>query len=120
MKFNQFEIFLADLNPKFGTESGKTRPVLIVQTNLLNKVHPSTIVCPITTNIKKGVNILRVNLTKGEGGLKKASSIMIDQIRAIDNKRFVKKTGTLPKKLQNQVVQNISIILDIEIKKHNT
>jgi len=71
-------------------------------------------------NINKGVSILRVNLTKGEGGLKKASSIMIDQIRAIDNKRFVKKIGTLPKKFQNQVVQNISIVLDIEIKKHNT
>jgi mRNA-degrading endonuclease toxin of MazEF toxin-antitoxin module len=41
---------------------------------------------------------------------------MIDQIRAIDNKRFVKKTGTLPKKLQDQVVKNIGIILDIDVK----
>lgn len=120
MKFKQFEICLADLNPKFGTESGKTRPVLIVQTNLLNKIHPSTIVCPITTNIRNGVSILRVDLKKGEGGMKKASSIMIDQIRAIDNKRFVKKTGMLPKKLQDQVVKNIAIILDIEIKKQST
>jgi len=97
MKLEQFEICLADLNPKFGTESGETRPVLIVQTNLLNKVHPSTIVCPITTNIRNGVSILRVDLKKEEGGMKEASSIMIDQIRAIDNKRFVKKTGALPK-----------------------
>jgi len=64
MKFKQFEICLADLNPKFGTESGKTRPVLIVQSNLLNKVHPSTIICPITTNVKEGVSILRGSLEK--------------------------------------------------------
>ena len=60
MSIKQFEIWIADLNPKIGTEPGKTRPVLVVQTNLLNKIsHSSTIVCPITTNIKIGSHILR-------------------------------------------------------------
>ncbi len=113
MKYKKFEIWLADLNPRFGTETGKTRPVLIVQNDLLNKVHPSTVVCPITTNVKKGVSILRVNLKKGEGGMKRESSIMIDQIRAIDNKRFVKKVGDLPKPLQKKVNENIKIVLEI-------
>lgn len=113
MKYKRFEIWLADLNPKFGTETGKTRPVLIIQSDLLNRVHPSTIVCPITTNVKKGVNILRVNVEKGEGKMKKDSAIMIDQIRAIDNKRFVKKTGDLPKFLQEKVIENVKIVLEI-------
>jgi mRNA interferase MazF len=113
MKINQFEIFLADLNPKFGAKSGKTRPVLIIQTNLLNSIHPSTIVCPITTNVKKEVSILRVNLKKGEGGLKKASAIMIDQLRSIDKRRFKKKIGTLPANLKADVLMNIGIVLDI-------
>ncbi|MBL7793295.1 MAG: type II toxin-antitoxin system PemK/MazF family toxin [Saprospiraceae bacterium] len=113
MKFKRFEIWLADLNPRFGTEAGKTRPVLIVQTNLLNKVHPSTVICPITTNIKEGVNILRVNILKGEGSMEKDCSIMIDQIRAIDNKRFVKKIGNLPEPLQKKVIENIKIVLEI-------
>jgi mRNA interferase MazF len=52
MKIKQYEIWIADLNPRFGTETGKTRPVVIIQTDLLNKHHPSTIICPITTNIK--------------------------------------------------------------------
>jgi len=48
MQINQYEIWIADLNLKIGTESGKTRPVLVVQNNLLNKIpYPSTIVCPI-------------------------------------------------------------------------
>jgi mRNA interferase MazF len=54
MQTKQFEIWIADLNPQIGTEPRKTRPVLIVQTNLLNSIpHPSTIICPITTNVKK-------------------------------------------------------------------
>jgi mRNA interferase MazF len=49
MNIRQYEVWLADLNPRVGTEAGKTRPVLVVQTNLLNTVsHPSTIICPIT------------------------------------------------------------------------
>ena len=111
MKIKQFDIYLADLNPRFGTEAGKTRPVLIIQSDLLNNVHPSTIVCPITTNIKKGVNILRVNMEKGEGGMKKERSVMIDQISTIENKRFVKKIGNLPKPLQAKVIGNIKIVL---------
>jgi len=54
MQTKQFEIWIADLNPQIGIEPGKTRPVLIVQTNLLNSIpHPSTIICPISTNVKK-------------------------------------------------------------------
>lgn len=113
MKCKRFEIWLADLNPRFGTESGKTRPVLVIQSNLLNKFHPSTIICPITTSIRKGVKILRVDVKKGTGGLGKESSIMIDQARAIDNKRFVKKLGDLPPKLASQVEENLKIVLDL-------
>ena len=113
MKYKQFEVWLADLNPRFGTEAGKTRPVLIIQSDLLNKVHPSTIICPITTNVKRNVSILRVNMKKGEGGMRKQSSIMIDQIRAIDNRRFVKKTGNLSSGVKKKVLENIKIVLEI-------
>ena len=114
MKFRQFDICLADLNASFGTESGKMRPVLIVQSDMLNKVHPSTIICPITTNIKKNVTILRVNILKGSGGLKKESAVMVDQARAIDNKRLIRKVGELPTSLRNSVTENLKIILDLE------
>lgn len=115
MSIKQFEIWIADLNPQMGTEPGKTRPVLIIQTNLLNKIpHPSTIVCPITTNVKKDTEILRVHLEKGTANLHMACDIMIDQIRAIDNKRLIKRIGILPKELIELVKENIQIVLDIE------
>jgi len=115
MSIKQFEIWIADLNPQIGTEPGKTRPVLIVQTDLLNKVpHPSTIICPITTNVKKDSDILRVHLKKGMSNLHQDCDIMIDQIRAIDNKRLVKKVGDLPNAIIDNVKDNIRIIIDLE------
>ena len=115
MQIKQFEIWIADLNPQIGTEPGKSRPVLTIQTNLLNKTsHPSTIICPITTNVKRDSEILRVHLIKGMGNLHKNCDIMIDQIRAIDNKRLTKKVGNLPSNLIEIVKKNIKIVMDLE------
>ena len=115
MQVKQFEIWIADLNPKIGTEPGKTRPVLVIQTNLLNKIpHPSTIVCPLTTNIEKDADILRVHLEKGMANLNERCDIMIDQIRAIDNTRLIRKVGNLPPDLIEKVKENIIITLDLE------
>jgi mRNA interferase MazF len=113
MNHKQFEIWIADLNPKTGTEAGKIRPVLILQTDLLNKIHPSTIICPITSNVQKKSEILRVHIKKGLCGLNNDSDIMIDQIRAIDNKRLIKKKGNLPYDLVEKVIENIKIVLDM-------
>jgi len=113
MKVKQFDIWIANLEPQRGTETGKVRPVLIVQTNLLQD-HPSTIVCPITTNVAPESDILRVHLKKGTANLKSESDIMIDQIRAIDNRRLTNKVGELPKDLQQKVKENIKIVIDLE------
>ena len=115
MQIKQFEIWIADLSPQIGTEPGKTRLVLVIQTNLLNKTsHPSTIICPITTNVKKNTNILRVHINKGTANAQEECSIMIDQMRAIDNKRLIKKVGNLTKELIQNVKENILIVLDLE------
>ena len=58
--------------------------------------------------------ILRVHLNKGIASLKHDSDIMIDQIRAIHNKRLTQKVGELPPDLQKQVKENIKIILDLD------
>ena len=114
MQIKQFEVWIADLNPKIGSEPGKTRPVVVIQTDLLNKTqHPSTIICPVTTNVKKDVEILRVHIKKGKGNLNHDCDIMIDQIRAIDNKRLIKKIGKLPDDLSKIVSENLKIILDL-------
>lgn len=115
MSIKQYEIWIADLNPQIGTEPGKTRPVLVIQTDLLNKIpHPSTLICPITTNVKKDSEILRVHLKKETTDLHQDCDIMLDQIRAIDNSRLLNKVGQLPQNLINLVKENIMIVLDLD------
>jgi len=111
MKIKQFEIWLADLNPSRSTEPGKTRPVLIVQTDLLNETHLSTLVCPITTNVNKEIQLLRVHLRKGQ--LDKLSDVLVDQVRAIDNKRLIKKLGQLTIEQKHVLKENLRIVFDI-------
>jgi len=105
---------LADLNPRFGTEPGKLRPVLVVQTNLLNEVqHPSTLICPLTTQITTQSKWLRVHLKKGDSGLPQSSDILTDQIRAIDNRRFKKKLGELKRLQRQRVREAIKVMFDL-------
>lgn len=114
MKIKQFEIWIADLNPRIGTETGKVRPVIVVQTDLLNKEHPSTIVCPITTNVKPDSEILRVHLKKSKFGLKEDCDIMIDQVRASDNKRLLRKIGVVDSNTADKIRENLRIVLDLD------
>lgn len=111
MKIKQYDIWLVNLNPGKGTEPGKTRPVVIVQTDLLNDTHLSTIVCPITTNIQPDMNILRVHLKKSQ--LDQLSDVLIDQIRAIDNKRLIQRIGKLNQDQIQLLKKNLMIVLDL-------
>jgi mRNA interferase MazF len=86
---NRGEVWVADLNPRQGTEPGKTRPVLIVQSQtLLNVEHPSTLIVPLTTKLTDNAEPLRVRVAPS-GRLRQKSDLLIDQVRAIDNRRFV-------------------------------
>ena len=108
------EIWLADLNPRRGTEPGKTRPVLVVQAQaLLDAEHPSTLVVPLTTRLDDDAEPLRIRVPSS-GTLRKVSDLLIDQLRAIDNHRLVDGplTRLSPAQLQ-KVDQALSEILDL-------
>lgn len=114
MEIKQYEIWLADLNPRIGTEPGKTRPVLVVQTNLLNRIpHPSSLICPLTTKVNFSSNLLRVHLKNGMANIHQDCDILIDQLRAIDNKRLIKKIGNIPASRITKTQENLKIVLDL-------
>ena len=84
----QGQIWLANLNPGKGSEPGKIRPVLIVQgQSLLDAQHPSTLIIPLTTNLIDDAEPLRIRV-KAQGKLKQDSDLLVDQLRAIDNRRL--------------------------------
>jgi mRNA interferase MazF len=111
MGIRQFDIWLADLNPALGTEPGKTRRVVIIHTDLLNNTHLSTLICPITNNVKMKIELLRVHLKKGQ--IDHTSDVLVDQVRAIDNRRLIKKIGTLFREQANQIKSNLRVVMDL-------
>lgn len=110
-KINTGEIWLANLNPSKGTEPGKTRPVLIVQAQaLLDILHPSTLIIPLTTNLIENAYPLRIRVN-AQDNLKQDSDLLIDQIRAIDNMRF--QQGALTMLTQTQLQQVYDAVSEV-------
>ena len=108
------EIWLADLDPRRGTEPGKTRPVLVLQSQaLLDAGHPSTLVVPLTTVLVEDAEPLRVRVPAA-GRLRQDSDLLIDQLRAIDNRRLIQGPLTqLPAGLMERVGRAVQEVLDL-------
>ena len=103
-----------NLSPGHGTEPGKTRPVLIVQSRaLLAAQHPSTLVVPLTTNLIEDAEPLRVRVP-ASGRLPRNSDALIDQLRAIDPRRLIEGPVTrLAPAIMDQVGKAILDVLDL-------
>jgi mRNA interferase MazF len=59
----------------------------------------------------KDVDVLRVHLKKNQ--LDKLSDVLVDQIRAIDNKRLISRLGELTKDQREKLRANLLIVLDL-------
>ncbi len=88
MPVKRGSVYLANFNPAKGTEPGKIRPCLVMQSDLLNEAgHPSTTVLPLTTQLLDEAAPLRYRINAREQ-LRADSDIMVDQVRTIDNRRI--------------------------------
>lgn len=112
---NRGEVWLANLDPPRGTEPGKTRPVLVVQAQaLLDAGHPSTLVIPLTTDVVTDAAPLRMRVTSS-GRLRRTSDLLIDQLRAIDNRRLVQGPLTrLSPARMAEVAEAIRDLVDLD------
>jgi mRNA interferase MazF len=85
---NRGEVWTANLNPRRGTEPGKTRPVLVIQAqSMIDAGHPSTLVVPMTTNLIDDAAPLRIRIP-AQASLRRDSDLLVDQLTAVDN-RFI-------------------------------
>jgi mRNA interferase MazF len=98
------EIYYASLDPVVGSETGKTRPVLVVQNDVGNQFSPTTIVAVITEYSEKKATYPICVVTGRESGLKKNSIVNLSQIRTLDKSRLTgSKVATLPDELMEKV-----------------
>lgn len=111
----QYELWIANLDPSLGSEPGKTRPVVILQSDILNRSgHSSTIACSISSQPKDGVSLIRLSVEPTiSNGLVKVSYILCDQIRAMDVSRLKERIGILDKETIKRLTESIKAILTL-------
>lgn len=89
------DIYFADLDPVVGSEQGGFRPVLIIQNDLGNRFSPTVIVLPLTSKIGKAPLRTHVPLIPPQGGVRKPSIILCEQVRTLEKTRLTQRLGAL-------------------------
>ena len=108
------DVYYADLDPVKGHETGKTRPVVVIQNDIGNMYSPTTIVAIITEySEKKASYPICVAVKKGKG-LRKDSIVNLSQIRTIDKKRLkapriTKLSDNIIKKVDEAIVSSLGL-----------
>lgn len=107
------EVFLVNFDPTVGAEAKKTRPAVVVS-NDINNAHSSIVsISPITSNVTK-VYSFEVEIPPGVGGLKTRSKVMVNQTRAVDKIRLIKKLGQLSEQIMEDVHRALKLNYDLE------
>ena len=106
------EVFLVNFGPTVGAEAKKTRPALVVSNDINNQHSPIISISPITSNVTK-VYSFEVEVPSG-GGLKTRSKVMVNQTRAVDKIRLIKKLGSLSEKIMLEVNRALKLHYDLE------
>jgi mRNA interferase MazF len=116
MTYKRGSIYLARLNPARGTEPGKTRPCVVIQSDLLSAAgHPSTTILPMTSRRIEGAEPLRFNIDARDN-LRQDSQILIDQARTIDNRRIENEVLTeLDAQEKVQLEERLKVVLGLSI-----
>jgi mRNA interferase MazF len=98
MEIKRFDIYLVNLDPTVGTEIQKTRSCVVISPDEMNRHIATALIAPMTT--KGHTYPSRVDcMFEGKEG-----QIVLDQIRAVDRIRLVRKLGRLNKQYQDLVL----------------
>jgi len=108
------EIWWAEFGIPYGSETGYTRPVLVVQDDSFNESRIRTIVVlPMTTNLRLLDAPGNVFIRKNESKLTDDSVIIVTQLYAIDRERLKEKISKASKEIMEKVELGIKLVLGI-------
>lgn len=109
------EVWMADLNPVRGSEQAGMRPVLIVETNAINRFTTTVLTIPFTTNLRRAALPSCVKVLSGEGGLSSDSVALCHQLRVLDKIRVSRKLGELNRTTLEKIENCVLFTLGIKI-----
>jgi len=113
VSINRGDIFLVNFDPTVGAEAKKIRPAVVVSNDINNVHSPIVSIAPITSNLAK-VYSFEVEIQSRVGGLKSRSKVMVNQTRAVDKMRLVKRLGHLPEQLMADINEALKLHYDLE------
>jgi len=90
MKIERGEIWWVSLDPTVGREIKKRRPCVVLSANEVNRIRATSVVIPLSSSPDAAPPVV---LSVPSAG--KESVAVVDQIRAVDKKRFVNRVGVL-------------------------
>ncbi|WP_309736819.1 type II toxin-antitoxin system PemK/MazF family toxin [Chamaesiphon sp. OTE_75_metabat_556] len=111
------EVWLVDLNPTRGQEIQKTRPVIIISSDLFDRI-ALKIAIPITSWQSKFVDrpfMVRIDANE-DNGLEFDSAGNILQIRSLSTDRFVKRLGQISPEILEELLSGLIVCTDYELK----
>ena len=107
MNYKKYDIILVNYDPSLGTEINKTRPSIIISSNVYNKLSSQLIVAPITKTMREWGTRINLNTSKTAG------QIALDQMRSISPLRIIKKLDVLENEDVQKIIQEtIEIIFE--------
>lgn len=98
MVVKRFQVFLANLDPTIGSEIKKTRPCIVVSPDEMNRHIRTVIVAPMTTKGTSYPTRVACRFQRKQG------HIALDQLRAVDKARLVRRLGTVSRQTQDHVL----------------
>lgn len=111
MEINQGDLFWVDLPEPTDAEPGYRRPCVVIQNNLFNHSRiRTTVVCLLTTNMKRAQSPANVLLRAGEAGLSKQSVVNLSQLYTVSKLNLSEKIGTLSKHRLREVLDGLWLL----------
>ena len=112
MVIAQGEVWWADLPAPAGSGPGFRRPVVVVQSDALNRSRIATVACvPLTSNLKWADAPGNVALPARLTGLPKDSVANVSQIVSLDKELLATRVGKLPRAKLELVLAGINVVL---------
>ena len=108
------EIFLTKFDPTVGHEIKKTRPALVIQNDVANRLSQLTIVAPVTSRVRLPLSLVHVLIEAGpDTGLRVASVASFDQIRTVNRVRLIRRLGSVDDETMERIDEAIKISLGV-------
>ena len=108
------DIYFADLDPVIGSEQGGVRPVLIIQNDLGNRFSPTVIALPLTSRMGKAPLRTHVPLQPPQGGVRRPSIILCEQVRTLEKARLTRRLGAVSREALRAIERALQVSLDME------